>query len=90
MPVCMAGRSCSRPGTGVTLSFEQAGQAVATVVTGAEGEFHVSLPPGAYTVRAPGILTVGAVEIVGGSGDQVVVPSGSYVRVALTMDVGIR
>jgi hypothetical protein len=86
----MVGRSCSRPGTGVTLSFEQAGQAVATVVTGADGDFHASLPPGAYTVRAPGTLTVGGVEVAGGSGDQVVVPVGSYVRVDLTVDLGIR
>jgi hypothetical protein len=89
-PVCMVGRPCSAPAVGVTLVFERAGQAVVTTVTGTGGEYRVAVPPGTYTVRAPAASIGGGIQVVGGSGDQAVVPDGRYGRVDLILDVGIR
>jgi hypothetical protein len=89
-PVCVVGRPCSAPAAGVSLVFERAGRAVATTTAGATGGYRVALAPGPYTVRAPGAAPGGGIQVVGGSGDAVIVPDGRYARVDLTLDVGIR
>ena len=89
-PVCIVGQPCSAPAPGITLVFEQAGQAVGTIVTGTGGEYRVALPPGSYTVRTPSAAPGGGIEVVDRSGNDVVVPEGAYTHADLTLDVGIR
>lgn len=51
MPVCKVGTPCSKAAAHVTLTFSRPGR-VERVVTDARGRYRVSLPAGAWNVRA--------------------------------------
>jgi hypothetical protein len=50
------------PGVGVTVTAAQNGDAVALVVTGSDGSYTFSLPPGTYVVKGCSNATVVVVE----------------------------
>lgn len=49
-PVCIEGRPCSKPGTGVTLVFRKDGGVAARVKAGTGGAYRIALRPGRYAV----------------------------------------
>jgi hypothetical protein len=49
---CIANEPCSRPAGDVELEFTRSGQSAVGVTTDEDGQYKVSLEPGAYQVRA--------------------------------------
>jgi len=86
-PVCLVGKPCEEPAAHVTLAITRAGRIVARVKTGSNGRFTVKLAPGRYTV-----ITTGKQTGIGLMAPSVtaLVRRGSYARVTLRIDTGIR
>jgi hypothetical protein len=87
MPVCLAGRSCSKPARGFKLAFGANGHTV-TATTDAHGRYRVRLGGGQYTVRAG--TAAGASPKRGLQPRAVTVPNGSFARRNFVYDSGIR
>jgi hypothetical protein len=85
MPVCIAGQTCSKPAAGVTLTFVRGGVTAKSVVTGAQGQYRIQLPPGTYTVRVARLSRIERLSPV-----TVVVRRGVMARQAFVIDTGIR
>ena len=84
MPVCIAGQPCSKPATGVTLTFVH-GVTAKSVVTSAAGTYRIVLAPGTYTVRVSGLSRMQRLTPV-----TVVVRPHVVARQAFVIDTGIR
>lgn len=84
-PVCTIGTPCEEPAARETLAVRRVGRIVARVRTDDNGRFRVGLAPGRYTV-APTATGFGR----NASPVSALVRSGSYVRVTLRIDTGIR
>ena len=85
-PVCVEGKPCSAPVVGAQLEFSRNGVLAAKTLTGAAGEYRVSLRPGAYLVR----LLRGGKPMLRFSPQHVRVPTGVAIRVDFAIDTGIR
>jgi hypothetical protein len=81
-PVCIAGQPCSAPAPGVTLTFTRAGRPAVRVRTGSGGAYRIVLAPGAYSVTASAGRRIDP--------HAVRVTSGTFRRVDLAIDTGIR
>ena len=79
-PVCVRGKSCSKPAAGVTLRFSSGRAVVAQARTGRDGSYRVSLPAGSFSVAGPKGLQPREIRVSGG---------GSR-RVDFVIDTGIR
>jgi hypothetical protein len=55
------------PGSGITLMATQNGQEVASMVTGSDGGYRFTLPPGSYVVTGCADATI---VVIGGQVDQ--------------------
>jgi len=84
-PVCQAGKSCSAPAAGVTLTFSRDGKVVKSDVTTSAGKYHVQLAAGIYAVRF-----VSKSKIARLTPTTVTVRSGAMLRRNFTIDTGIR
>ncbi len=84
-PVCTIGTPCEEPAASENLTVRRSGRIVARVRTGSDGRFRVALAPGRYTV-------VTTATSFGRTAPAVsdLVSSGSYTRVTLRIDTGIR
>ena len=87
MPVCLAGKSCSKPARGFKLVFA-ANDHTVTATTDARGRYRVRLGGGRYTVHAG--KAVGASPKRGLQPRAVTVPSGSFAKRDFVYDSGIR
>jgi hypothetical protein len=79
-PVCQAGVPCTKPAAAVVLQFTRA-KRVFTVRTDGGGRYTITLPAGAYAVRASGGMRIQPA--------QVTVRAGSHSR-SFAIDTGIR
>jgi hypothetical protein len=79
-PVCVVGKSCSKPAPGVTLRFSKGSTVVARARTGRDGSYRVSLPPGRYWVAGPKGLR----------SRNISVPGNGSRLLDLVIDTGIR
>jgi hypothetical protein len=80
-PVCIAGRPCTKPASGVVLTFSLAGTAGARATARPDGSYRVRLAPGLYAARA----SYGRLEPA-----TVRVRAGAMRRVDFSIDTGIR
>jgi hypothetical protein len=80
------GTSCTRPAAGIVLVFSRYANDVVTAKTDKSGHYRVALTPGRYGVSTKG-RRAGGQTLKPGS---VAVPSGSFARLDLRYDVGIR
>lgn len=81
-PVCKPGTSCTRPAAHVPLRFWRNGQVVAHTRTDGKGLFRIALQPRTYRVTS---LKGSVLKPV-----RVTVAPGSYRRVTIKIDIGIR
>ena len=84
-PVCIEGQPCSRPAPGVLIVFRRDGRIVARVTTRADATYRVVLPPGTYTVAAPGFRRGAGV-----TPHTVRVPKRRIAHVDLEIDTGLQ
>jgi hypothetical protein len=81
-PVCTAEQPCSEPAAGAVLVFSRAGSEVARTHVRQDGTYRLTLPTGAYAVRAASRRPLDP---------QVArVVAGRYRRVDFSIDTGIR
>jgi hypothetical protein len=73
---CPEGQTCGGPSKGVTLRFLRDGSEVASVRTGDQGTYRVTLPAGQYAVEGPQPLKP----------RHVIVPEGGPIRVDFSVD----
>ena|SRR5437868_8786506 len=85
-PVCMVGKPCSEPATGVVLIFSRDGHDVARARTSTRGRYTVALAPGRYAVRLPTAPKIGS----GLTPRAVSVPRGGSAVLDFRIDTGIR
>lgn len=71
----------------ITVTPVTGGNAVASMVSDAEGRFHIPLPPGTYTVRAANLLGAPAPLAMP---QTVSVVAGRYTTVEIPFDSGVR
>ena len=83
-PVCIEGRPCSRPATGVVLVFRRNG-VTARATTGANGTYRVSLRRGLYAVSVAGGPPIARV-----TPSAVRVLPGRVARVDFELDRGLQ
>ena len=86
MPVCMVGQPCDEPAANVKLVFVRRGIAAGRARTDAQGRYRVILRPGRYSVRVPGLPSIGR-DVTPAT---VLDVRGRFVRVDLFIDTGIR
>ncbi len=82
-PVCVAELPCDGPAPGVVVEVADGHGVVAQTVTGSDGRFTVFVPPGSYRVSVTGGMRPVAPA-------AVVVKSGSFAEVRISIDTGIR
>jgi hypothetical protein len=85
-PVCVAERPCSGPAKNVTLLFTRNDRVIGRVVTDADGRYRLRLPPGFYTVRRPGPMSIERKL----DPNHVRVYPRRFTRVEFSIDSGIR
>lgn len=85
-PVEQAGSPCpDEPVGGARISVLRDGEAVRTATSDPQGRFQIALAPGRYTLQVePGAAGMFAKPV------EIEVPPGSFVRVDLVIDTGIR
>jgi hypothetical protein len=83
-PVCVAGRSCSRPAAGVTLVFARSGRE-ARATTARDGTYAIVLSAGTWSVRS---LARGIGRTV--EPKRVIVRPAQRTRANFMIDTGIR
>ncbi len=86
-PVCLAGKSCSKPARGFKLVFSANGHTV-TATTDAKGRYRVPLAAGRYAVRAGTLVTVSPKR--GLQPRAVTVPGSGFAQRDFVYDTGIR
>lgn len=87
LPVCRAGRPCTKPLAGAILDFSQNGAVVASARTDVDGRYRVALAPGTYglTRRTSGPQPGRGLDV-----QTVVVPPSASATLDLAYDAGIR
>jgi hypothetical protein len=85
-PTCRAGTSCTRPASGLVLVFSRFGHDTVSAKTDKTGHYRVALTPGRYGVSARGRRSGGQTL----KPVSAAVPAGSFMRLDLQYDVGIR
>ena len=86
-PVCLAGKSCSKPARGFKLVFGANGRTV-TATTDARGRYRVRLGGGRYVVRAGTVVTQSPKR--GLRPRKVTVPGSGFAKRDFLYDTGIR
>ena len=82
VPVCHPGEPCTRPAAHVPLRFWRNGRVAGHTRTDGEGRFRIALAPRTYRVTSRSSTSLRPAHVT--------VPVGSYGRVTLKLDVGIR
>ena len=80
-PVCRINVPCTAPAAHTKLTFVRAGRSW-TVVTGDDGRYRITLAPGRYALRIAAPF--------GYSPTIVIVPTGRFAVVNVSIDTGIR
>jgi hypothetical protein len=83
-PVCQVGQPCSAPDAHDTLVFWRGSARAATTQTSSAGSFRIALAPGLYHVTFPKRKPVRV------SVSSFRVRRSAYVRLQLSIDIGIR
>lgn len=85
-PVCLTGKSCSKPARDFKLAFSSGGRTV-TATTDAHGRYRIRLEAGRYVVRA---ATASRMPKAGLQPRAASVPSNGYAKRNFLYDSGIR
>lgn len=84
-PICMPRVPCSRPASGIVLTFTRHDAVRARVTTAADGSYRVTLAPGTYTVKVTHPVPIRVLRPT-----SVTVAAGHVKRVTFYLDSGIR